>query len=82
MKTLCIGHKVNISLPFALLNLIKLAALLAAIAFSSTVFSQEAGDRMSSIWFKSFNYTKPARIMPVKLASFNASIHNQQVLLN
>ena len=41
-----------------------------------------AGDRMNSIWFKTFNYSAAALMLPVKLANFNAVLSNRQVLLN
>jgi len=41
-----------------------------------------AGDRMNSIWFKTFAYSAATLIMPVKLESFNAVLQNKQVLLN
>lgn len=41
-----------------------------------------AGDRMNSIWFKSFVYSAATLIMPVRLESFNAALRNKQVLLN
>ncbi|HYJ38740.1 MAG TPA: hypothetical protein VEV87_08990 [Chitinophagaceae bacterium] len=140
MKTLYLGPKVSMSLPFVLSYLKKLATILIATLFSLSVFPQElvfrnpvlvtgtrflgpqqnfeeidtaatrvmttinyesankfyfrtggmrtgsgnsnAGDRMNSIWFKSFNYAVPLVKLPVKLANFNAVLQNKQVMLN
>ena len=42
----------------------------------------DAGDRMNSLWFKSFNYSAPVTTLPVKLVSFNASVRSKAVTLS
>src|SRR5207248_11450917 len=40
-----------------------------------------ASDRMNSIWFRSFTYTAPNIIMPVKLENFSATLRDKMVVL-
>jgi len=46
---------------------------------STTTGSSTKTERMSAIWFKSFNYSAPITSLPVKLVSFNAILNNNQV---
>ena len=76
MKTLYLGPKVRISLPFVLIHLRRLAAILIVTLFSLSTFSQEF--LFQNAWSKSSNNSAP----PVELASFNAVLNNKQVILN
>lgn len=46
---------------------------------STTTGSSSKTERMSALWFKSFNYSAPIVSLPVKLISFNAFLKNNQV---
>ncbi|HVG13246.1 MAG TPA: T9SS type A sorting domain-containing protein [Flavisolibacter sp.] len=50
-------------------------------AKSGSVISN-AGERMSSLWFKAFSLAPPIKILPVRMGSFSASLENGTVSLN
>ncbi len=43
---------------------------------ATTTGSASNANRMYSAWFKNFNYSNPITILPVKLASFTATLNN------
>ncbi|HEY0058382.1 MAG TPA: T9SS type A sorting domain-containing protein [Flavisolibacter sp.] len=42
----------------------------------------DAGERMSSLWFKAFSLAPPLKILPVRMASFAASLQGSAVSLD
>jgi len=50
-------------------------------ATSGTIVSN-AGERMSSLWFKAFSMARPLVILPVRMSSFSASLEKGTVTVN
>ncbi|HYM94624.1 MAG TPA: T9SS type A sorting domain-containing protein, partial [Chitinophagaceae bacterium] len=49
------------------------------IRLGATTTGSASTNRMYSIWFKNFSYNAPLKVLPVKLASFNATLNKNKV---